>query len=65
MLQIPIWTLCEYYNKCIYRAVVIIIIIIVVLLFFILKIHKNVSEQLMNNTVSAQIFLALWTLNPG
>ncbi len=45
MLQIPIWTLCEYYNKCIYRAVVIIIIIIVVLLFFILKIHKNVSEQ--------------------
>ncbi len=27
-----------------------------------LKIHKNVTDQLTSNTVSAQIFLALWTL---
>ncbi len=26
------------------------------------KIHKNVTEQLTSNNVSAQIFLALWTL---
>ncbi len=29
------------------------------------KIHKNVTEQLTSKTVSAQIFFALWTLNPG
>ncbi len=29
------------------------------------KIHKNVTEHLTSSTVSAQIFLALWTLNPG
>ncbi len=28
------------------------------------KIHKDVTEQLTSNTVSAQIFL-FWTLNPG
>ncbi len=29
------------------------------------KNYKNVTEQLTSNTVSAQIFLTLWTLNPG
>ncbi len=29
------------------------------------KIYKNVTEQMTSNSVLAQIFLALWTLNPG
>ncbi len=29
------------------------------------KTNKNVTEQLMSNNVLAQIFIALWTLNPG
>ncbi len=29
------------------------------------KLHTNVTEQLTSNTVSAQIFFALWNLNPG
>ncbi len=29
------------------------------------KTNKNVTEQLMSNSVLAQIFLMLWILNPG
>ncbi len=29
------------------------------------KTRKNVTEQLTSNSVLAQIFLTLWTLNPG
>ncbi len=29
------------------------------------KTNTNVTEQLPRNSVLAQIFLALWTLNPG
>ncbi len=29
------------------------------------KIYKNVTERLTSNSVLAQIFLAVWTLNPG
>ncbi len=29
------------------------------------KTNTNVAEQLTSNSVLAQIFLALWTLNPG
>ncbi len=29
------------------------------------KNYKNVTEQMTSNNVLAQIFLALWTLNPG
>ncbi len=29
------------------------------------KTNKNVTEPLTSNSVSAQIFLTLWTLNPG
>ncbi len=30
------------------------------IVIFLAQIHKNVTEQLTNNTVSVQIFLALW-----
>ncbi len=30
-----------------------------------LKNYKNVTEQMMSNSVLAQIFLTLWTLNLG
>ncbi len=29
------------------------------------KTNTNVTEQLTSNSVLAQIFLVLWTLNPG
>ncbi len=29
------------------------------------NVNKNVTEQLTSNSVSAQIFLTHWTLNPG
>ncbi len=29
------------------------------------KIHKSFTEQLTSNIVSVQIFLTLWTFNPG
>ncbi len=29
------------------------------------KIYENVTEQMTSNNVLAQIFLTLWTLNPG
>ncbi len=29
------------------------------------KNYKNVTEKMMSNNVLVQIFLALWTLNPG
>ncbi len=32
---------------------------------FLKKTNKNVTEQMTSNNVLAQIFLALWTLNPG
>ncbi len=57
-------TACRYLNDSHYEFGKMFVARITLLHVF-KKANKNVTEQMTSNSVLAQIFLALWTLNPG